>query len=1293
MTAPRPPRRPLARRPLGLLLALCLALGLGAALAQTDRAEPASFLERQLQNLVPGLQVEGLEGAWRAAPRAERITLSDSQGVWLVLRDVRLNIAPTSLLRGILRLEALEASVLRIDRLPVPDPNAPPPDPSAGLIPRLPSLPVDLALDRLAIARLELAPAVAGQAADFALDGRASLNDQGLTAALALRRLDREGSATVDLALAPASDRLRARVEVREPEGGLVAGLIGRPDSPLSLDLGLDGPAAAGAALTLRAALGPDTTLAASGTVRAPPEGGFGAMLEGEASAAPLLPSPALADLAFPARFAVDATLPAAGPLRLDRLALTIPAGEAGITGTLNLETEAADLTLRLSAAGSTRFTALLPPEPALAWQGIGAEAHLTGTLAAPRLAFRAQPEGLATGIPQADAVLGPTPTLAGTAALPGPTLDVTIEGAEGRLLLAGSAADPLDLTARLSLPRLEVLGAGSEGALEAVAQTRGSRADPTVTLTARSGRIVTAGRVLAGLSLDARVESPATAPRAEASLEARLDGLPVTLALRGQPEGDAPGGGPARVRLEQARAALGPAVLTASGALDLATTLFDGRVRLEAADLAPLARLAGVAGLEGRLSAEAALAPRDSQQGFDATVEAPRLVFGGTAARLRLAAEGTPQSLGWSVEGSAEPGRVAGRGRLSRLAGDAGWRAELAALQAEAFGETVRLAAPASVTIGADGGIALGNGGLALGLPRGGRLAASGRWGPERADVTATLTGLSAALAARFLPEMTPSGTLSGDVRLTGPVAQPEFRANLRGEALQAGAAWSQGLPPLGLRAEASGRLDGPARLRAVLEAGRIGQVTLVAALPRAGAGFGPAAPLEASLDGALALQPLTAPFLAAGADRVDGRVQLALRAGGTLGAPQLGGRATLAGGSYRNPVTGVRVTDLNGSITGQGTRLVVERLQGVTAGGGTIALSGGIDLGAPGFPADLRLVARQARPVVSDLGTATLDADLRLTGPVLAAGGRLGGEVRIQRAEIRIPNNLPSSIPVIEPVQVRGRKPPGAILPPSAQPGPAAGSAPSGLPPIALDIAIRSPGQIYIRGRGVNVELGGDVRVGGTLAQPMPSGGLTLRRGTLDVLARRLTFDRGRIDFAAGTLIPQLDLTARAQARNTSITIQIQGPPTAPEITFSSSPELPQDEILARLLFDRATSNLSPFEIAQIAEALAQLTGAGSGGAAVLDKVRSALGLDRLGVAGAPEGGESGSGRGSGPSVEAGRYVAPGVYVGLRQGVQGGQTGVGVEVELTPRLRLEGQTATGPAGDRIGLTYQFEY
>ena len=93
-----------------------------------------------------------------------------------------------------------------------------------------------------------------------------------------------------------------------------------------------------------------------------------------------------------------------------------------------------------------------------------------------------------------------------------------------------------------------------------------------------------------------------------------------------------------------------------------------------------------------------------------------------------------------------------------------------------------------------------------------------------------------------------------------------------------------------------------------------------------------------------------------------------------------------------------------------------------------------------------------------------------------------------------------------------------------------------------------------------------------------------------------------------------------------------------------------------------------------------MGQLAGIGTG---ALDRVRGALGLDRLGLTTDPQGRAA---------VEAGRYVATGLFLGVRQGAQG-QTGVAVQLELTPRLRLEAQTATGPAGDRVGMSYELEY
>ena len=163
-----------------------------------------------------------------------------------------------------------------------------------------------------------------------------------MRAALDLKRLDAEGSASLTLALAPAEDRLAAKLTLREAPGGIGPTLAGLKDQPLNLDLTLDGPAS-GAALNLDAELGPDFKIGAQGIVRARPDGAVGATLKGEARASPFLP-PEAAPLAVPATFALDADLGADKRLALRDLTVTVPAGRLAAAGTADLGTEALDL-------------------------------------------------------------------------------------------------------------------------------------------------------------------------------------------------------------------------------------------------------------------------------------------------------------------------------------------------------------------------------------------------------------------------------------------------------------------------------------------------------------------------------------------------------------------------------------------------------------------------------------------------------------------------------------------------------------------------------------------------------------------------------------------------------------------------------------------------------------------------------------------------------------------------------------------------------------------------------------
>ena len=271
--------------------------------------------------------------------------------------------------------------------------------------------------------------------------------------------------------------------------------------------------------------------------------------------------------------------------------------------------------------------------------------------------------------------------------------------------------------------------------------------------------------------------------------------------------------------------------------------------------------------------------------------------------------------------------------------------------------------------------------------------------------------------------------------------------------------------------------------------------------------------------------------------------------------------------------------------------------------------------------------------------------------------------------------------------------------VIRPGDKPPAASSAAPSLL--IALDLAVNAPGQIFVRGHGLDAELGGHLHVGGTSAAPVVGGAFNMRHGTFDLAGISLTFTKGRVGFngtgVGHKIDPTLDFTAQSVVNSTIAMLNVGGYADAPKISLSSTPPLPQDQVLALILFGTDTKSLSALQIAQVATALASLTGSGGGGFDPLGTVRKSLGLDRLSIG-------SGNGNASSASVEAGKYVARGVYVGARQATSGGGSQAQVQIDLTKRLKLQTTVGTGGAttgiitpendpGSSVALKYQFQY
>jgi translocation and assembly module TamB len=301
-------------------------------------------------------------------------------------------------------------------------------------------------------------------------------------------------------------------------------------------------------------------------------------------------------------------------------------------------------------------------------------------------------------------------------------------------------------------------------------------------------------------------------------------------------------------------------------------------------------------------------------------------------------------------------------------------------------------------------------------------------------------------------------------------------------------------------------------------------------------------------------------------------------------------------------------------------------------------------------------------------------------VNGPLAGGGGTVSGRIELGPTEISVAEGL-GALRTANIEQVRHIRPSprvqvtldrarvGVPQPPQA----------TGQSGLALDIRIAAPRQIFVRGRGLDAEVGGELTLRGRTTDLQPVGQFDLRRGRLEILGQRIEFDEGSLTLI-GNLDPRIDFVASTRAGDTTAIVTVTGRVSEPDITFSSDPPLPEDEVLALVLFNRSAQDLSPFQLAQLAAAAAEL--AGGGGNGLLSQLRSATGLDDLDIITDEEGGTA---------VRAGRYLDDNIYVDLTTGTEG-TTKARINLELTDRLTATG-SVDNDGNTTLGIFYQRDY
>ncbi|WIV50342.1 translocation/assembly module TamB domain-containing protein [Marivivens sp. LCG002] len=1233
---------------------------------EADRGYLAGLIENALSGSGRQVIISGFAGALSSKATVERLTIADADGIWLDARGLTLDWNRAALLRGAISVEEFSAAELIVHRAPVAGESAPTPEATPFA---LPDLPVSIDLGTLEIGRVTLGPSLLGEEIALTLNGTASLSDGegnatlnaarldgaegrlGLTgsfinetrfldldliltegeAGIAARLLDLPDQPSVDLALkgtGPLTDfsaeLTLATDEIQRLAGNFALGAVptdveGRFDRTYSLDLG--GDVTALFLPQYRDFFGPDISLRASGTQFA--QGGLTLdTLDLAAQSITLQGSAAIDAQGWPESFSLTGNIGAA-----DQSAVVLP-----LAGPVT-QIESAEIAVSFDATSGEAWTANISatnferpglgiPSLDLSGGGIIRRGDLNGLGQ-----ITADLDYAAQGIALDD--LGMSDALGDTIA--------------GRLALRYGEGTPISIdTLTLNGAGLNVQGTASIDTRDTLAVTT----DLLVEAQALERFNTLLGQTLGG---SASLAVAGDIAPLSGAFDFTVDGRTQDLAL-GINELDGLIAGQGTLSLEAERDENGTrlprlAIRTQGANLDASAAITSGAssgdLTLAIADLGRIRDgLSGAATLtaKGTRSAEAQV---------DLTAELTR---GSDTIRLAAQTPDMTQGAPFDVTLAAQIAQIADYARAfdQSLSGGLGIEAQgTLATDASTFDLDLTTRGQ-NLALGIDAADTLLRGGSTL-----------------AAKITRDAGGTIAITDADFAA---PNVSAAANVTLGGGSSRATFNARFPDIAVItpdiSGAATLDGTARQGTDGAWLIDIDasGPGGTSANVN-GRVGTTGRLDIAARGVAALG----LANSF-----IEPR----------RIQGTADFNLRLAGPAALSSLSGSVSATGARLSAPTLGQSVNDLGFDVTlgGNQARLT---LNGALESGGAIAGRGSIGFGT-GLPSALTIDLNEVVLRDPELYQTTVNGSVAINGN-LAGGAMIAGTLNLGAAEIRVPSSsvsalgdLPQVAHVNAPSDVAATLGRAGLTLGGVEIGQAASGGSSR--PFGLDLAINAPSKIFVRGRGLDAELGGRLTIGGTTANVIPVGQFDLVRGRLNILQQRFDLDEGAVSLQGG-FVPFMRLVATSKARTgTTVRIIVEGPADEPEVRFTSTPDLPQDEVLSQLIFGRDLASITPFQAVQLAAAVGTL--AGRGGTGVVDNLRAGIGLDDIDVTSDDNGNAA---------VRAGKYISDNIYTDVTVSSDG-TTAIDLNLDLTDSFTARG-SATSDGETSLGIFFEKDY
>lgn len=1229
-----------------------------AALAQqeeSDRGYIQGLLEDALSTSGGKVSLEGFAGGLSSRATVDRVTIADVEGIWLSANEVALVWNRSALLRGRIEIDEISAARIDLARRPVsPDTVLPSPEASGAF--SLPELPVSVNIANLDIGAVNIAAAIFGEAASLSVSGSANLADGTGEANLELQRIDHPGQFNLSAAFDNTSRDLALDLSLIEPADGIVATLLDVPGRPsISLTVQGEDPISDFQA-NIRLATDGQDRLQGVVELTTDAEGGNRFLLDLKGDVAPVFVPEFAEFLGSDVQLTARGNRTLDGGVTLDVLDIQTAALQIG--GSAEIAADGWPRKLRLDAMitppeGNSVVLPLSGPETSVegaelfgsfdadageAWQLVG---RATGLEQDGQRLQLATFDAAGTIDRGSESVAGELQIAAEGIALKDDALARAIgQRISGGLVFEWAKGNPLQLH------KIDLAGADysltGDVTVDATSKVEAITVSPDLQLTAQD---LSRFAGVAGVELSGAANLSVTGELEQLTgiLDLAFDGTTFNLST-GIVQLDPLLSGEGMLTLKLSRDENGVQANPLRISTDFASIDANATLRSNGSVAVLSVKLPDVSLALPDLTGAAELSVDAKQSGDIWTIAADAILPGETQASYR----GTLS--GFSGGKLLVDGTVgANVGRLSAFSTLAG-RPLSGAAELSVSGKAALV----------EGSFELTASGKAISPTFGQPMMEPLLRGTTQFDLAATrdvdglvniktlvvdASGIDANLNGSFGPQ---TGQLEYKVSLADlRLVVPEFPgpASVSGTALKQQSSWE---------IDASGQ--GPGGVNAAVK-GRVAEDFSTVAVTLNGTA--PLALVNARLQG----QNLT------GLTRFD------LEVNGPPASQSVSGRVTVSDARLSIPAQSIALNQINGQVQLSGGQAQLSFNAGVSTGG-NVALSGPVSLTSPynaQLSADLSGVTLRDASLFETL----LGGRVTVNGPLLG-GATIGGTIDVQSAEIRIPQIGPSysaleGLRHLNPTQGVRRTLRYAGL---EEQGTRTGAT---LPGFPLDLTVRIPSRLFVRGRGLDAELGGVLRLTGTTNDVSPVGSFDLIRGRLDLLGRRLTLTEGAVRLR-GSFDPVIRFAANSQVDDITVGLRLEGLASEPELSVTSSPELPEDEALSLLLFGREVTKISAFQAVQLALAVRTLSGRGGGG--LTEKLRENLGVDDFDIGTDAEGNTQ---------AKAGKYISDNIYTDVTV-KSDGQSQINLNLEVNPTVTVRGRLSSdGDTG--IGVFFEKDY